>query len=131
MRDSVNTEIQNIRYPLCSLKHLTLFCFYATFHNMENGTLNRPPNARGQGRKSINGSGNSPVLRVRVTESQLEKVDRLGGPGWIRKAIDSATDDQAVTSTAKTNVVNQAVNQALDKVGQKISKLIENARAKA
>ena len=98
---------------------------------MENETLNRPPNARGQGRKSINGSGNSPVLRVRVTESQLEKVDRLGGPGWIRKAIDSATDDQAVTSTAKTNVVNQAVNQALDKVGQKISKLIENARAKA
>ena len=54
----------------------------------------RKKNDRGQGRKSLNGSqtGESPVLRVRVTQDQLAKVERLGGARWIRNMIDAAKE---------------------------------------
>ena len=49
----------------------------------------------------------------------------------MRKAIDSATDSQATESPDKASqVVDKAVNQALDKIEKGISKLIENARMK-
>lgn len=50
----------------------------------------RLPGDRGQGRKSLQGGGESPVLRVRVTPQQMEKVKKLGGPKWVRSAIDKA-----------------------------------------
>ena len=52
----------------------------------------RPPAERGQGRKSIAGAGKSPVLQVVVTPEQKAKVLRLGGAGWVRKAIDKARE---------------------------------------
>jgi hypothetical protein len=50
----------------------------------------RPPADRGQGRKSLQGAGSSPVLQVRVTPAQKIKVDALGGAEWVRKMIDTA-----------------------------------------
>jgi hypothetical protein len=50
----------------------------------------RPPAERGQGRKSLQGGGKSPVLQVRVTTEQKAKVDSLGGAEWVRKMIDKA-----------------------------------------
>lgn len=63
---------------------------------------------------------------------QREKLDRLGGSAWVRKAIDSATDSQAAESPDNgSQVVDKAVNQALDKIEKALSKAIENARVKA
>jgi len=50
----------------------------------------RLPEERGQGRKSLQGAGQSPVLQVRVTPEQKAKVESLGGAEWIRKMIDCA-----------------------------------------
>ena len=50
----------------------------------------RPPADRGQGRKSLQGAGASPVIQIRVTPEQKAKVDALGGPQWIRKMIDKS-----------------------------------------
>ena len=52
----------------------------------------RPPAERGQGRKSLQGAGMSPVLQVRLTTEQKEKVTRLGGAPWVRKMIDKAKE---------------------------------------
>jgi len=90
-----------------------------------------PSNDRGQGRKSLSGSGKTPITAIRLAPDQREKLDRLGGSAWVRKAIDSATDSQATESPDKASqVVDKAVNQALDKIEKGISKLIENARMK-
>ena len=52
----------------------------------------RPPAERGQGRKSLKGQGKSPVLQVRLTENQKNKVKSLGGAAWIRKMIEKAEE---------------------------------------
>ena len=52
----------------------------------------RPPADRGQGRKSVQGEGRSPVLQVVVTPEQKAKVGRLGGGTWVRKMIDKAKE---------------------------------------
>ncbi len=44
---------------------------------------------RGQGRKSIAGAGASPVLRLRVSQAQKDKVQERGGPAWLRRLIDN------------------------------------------
>lgn len=58
--------------------------------NMTQPNSLRPPAERGQGRKSVQGTGRSPVLQVVVTPEQKAKVARLGGAGWVRKMIDKA-----------------------------------------
>lgn len=57
---------------------------------MQDDAPKRPPSDRGQGRKSLQGAGESPVLRVRVTPEQKAKVESLGGAEWVRKMIDKA-----------------------------------------
>ena len=52
----------------------------------------RPPADRGQGRKSMEGAGQSPVLQVRMTQSQKDKAIRLGGAAWVRGAINRARE---------------------------------------
>lgn len=52
----------------------------------------RPPAERGQGRKSVQGAGKSPVLQVVVTPEQKAKVQRLGGAEWVRRTIDKARE---------------------------------------
>lgn len=52
----------------------------------------RPPAERGQGRKSLQGAGKSPVLQVVVSPEQKAKVARLGGSDWVRSAIDKARE---------------------------------------
>lgn len=47
---------------------------------------------RTAGRKSLQGTGPSPTLRVRVTQAQKDKAMRLGGAAWVRKAIDRARE---------------------------------------
>lgn len=90
-----------------------------------------PSNDRGQGRKSLSGSGKTPITAIRLAPDQREKLDRLGGSAWVRKAIDSAEDGQAVQSPDKgSQAVDKAVNQALDKIEKGFNKLIENARVK-
>ena len=54
--------------------------------------VKRPPTERGQGRKSLQGAGQSPVLQVRMTPEQKAKALRLGGGEWVRKAIDKAKE---------------------------------------
>ena len=52
----------------------------------------RPPADRGQGRKSVQGAGKSPVLQVVVSAEQKAKVQRLGGSKWVRQVIDQARE---------------------------------------
>lgn len=54
--------------------------------------VKRPPNDRGQGKKSLQGTGRSPVLQVAVSPEQKAKVMRLGGAPWVRKMIDKARE---------------------------------------
>ena len=49
----------------------------------------RPPADRGQGRKSIQGGGKSPVLQVRVTP-EVKQAATLKGSAWLRKVIEAA-----------------------------------------
>lgn len=56
----------------------------------------RPPADRGQGRKSMEGAGQSPVLQVRMTQAQKDKAIRLGGAVWVRKMIDKAKEPHSV-----------------------------------
>lgn len=52
----------------------------------------RPPAERGQGRKSVQGAGKSPVLQIVVSPEQKAKAMRLGGAEWVRRAIDRARE---------------------------------------
>ena len=48
----------------------------------------RPHSDRGQGRKSLQGSGPSPSIQARVTPEQKATFKKLGGAGWLRKVLD-------------------------------------------
>ena len=56
-------------------------------------TPKRPPADRGQGRKSLQGSGKSPVLRVRVPPALLARAER-NGPDWVRAVLTAARDPE-------------------------------------
>lgn len=49
---------------------------------------------RPAGRKSLQGAGQSPVMQVRVTQAQKDKVVRLGGSAWVRSVIDKAKEQK-------------------------------------
>lgn len=53
----------------------------------------RPPADRGQGRKSVQGGGKSPVLRVVVTPEIIERA-RRNGPDWVRAVLMAAPDPE-------------------------------------
>lgn len=53
----------------------------------------RPPAERGQGRKSLQGAGKSPVLQLRVTAELKARVERNGAE-WAREALAKAKDPQ-------------------------------------
>lgn len=57
----------------------------------------RPPAERGQGRKSLQGAGTSPVIQIRVTPEQKVKVENNGGAEWIRSLIDSAKPKKQIS----------------------------------
>lgn len=48
----------------------------------------RGGSGRGQGRKSLSGSGPSPVIRARVSEQQRDTWERVGGAEWLRAELD-------------------------------------------
>jgi len=45
---------------------------------------------RGQGRSRIAPPDQSVQYKIRMSVGQREKMDRLGGPGWVRAQIDAA-----------------------------------------
>ena len=49
---------------------------------------------RNQGRKPISTSEPSVTLSLRLTPSQREKLDHLGGAAWVRSMIDKAKPPQ-------------------------------------
>lgn len=49
----------------------------------------RPPAERGQGRKSLAGSGASPTIRIRASQALYDKV-KANGPQWARDALEKA-----------------------------------------
>lgn len=51
----------------------------------------RPPAERGQGRKSVQGAGKSPVLQVVVTPELKAKAERNGAQ-WIRDVLTKAKE---------------------------------------
>lgn len=51
----------------------------------------RPPADRGQGRKSMQGGGKSPVLQLRMTPELKARVER-NGPDWVREVLETAKD---------------------------------------
>jgi len=50
----------------------------------------RPPNARGQGRKSMSGAGKSPSVKVCLPPELADKVRDRGGSAWVRGLIEAA-----------------------------------------
>lgn len=63
--------------------------------NMQSNTKpvppKRPPADRGQGRKSVAGSGKSPVIQLVVSAELKEKFMRNGAV-WAREALTKAKD---------------------------------------
>ena len=55
--------------------------------------MKRPPDDRGQGRKSLKGDGKSPVLQIRVTP-ELKAAVTEKGMGWAREALTKAIEAQ-------------------------------------
>jgi len=51
----------------------------------------RPPAERGQGRKSVQGAGRSPVLQIRVTPELKARVE-ANGMDWARAVLEKAKD---------------------------------------
>lgn len=49
----------------------------------------RPPSDRGQGRKSLAGTGESPVIRIRCSPELAAKVKR-NGSDWARAVLSAA-----------------------------------------
>ena len=47
---------------------------------------------RGQGRKPLAEGVETVVVTLRMTPDQREKLERLGGPKWIRDRIDKARE---------------------------------------
>ena len=45
---------------------------------------------RGQGRKPLKEGVESVIVPIRMLPEQREKLQRLGGAQWVRKAIDKA-----------------------------------------
>jgi len=54
-------------------------------------TTPRPPAERGQGRKSLQGAGRSPVLQLRVTPELKARIERNGAQ-WARDVLEKAKD---------------------------------------
>ena len=50
----------------------------------------RPPNDRGQGRKPTDPDAKLIAKSVRMTTSQWQKYDALGGGAWLRPEVDRA-----------------------------------------
>lgn len=50
---------------------------------------------KGQGRKSLSGGGESPVIRARVSPEQAETWVELGGAEWLRSALDKERKKKA------------------------------------
>ena len=57
------------------------------------GAAKRPPADRNQGRKSLQGAGISPVLRVVVPPELKARAER-NGPQWVRDTLAAAPDPQ-------------------------------------
>ena len=47
---------------------------------------------RGQGRKPLAPDEDTVPVTIRMTDTQKEKLKRLGGPKWVRAQIDKATE---------------------------------------
>lgn len=54
----------------------------------------RPPNDRGQGRKGLAEGVESVHFGMRMTPEQKDKLQRLGGPAWVRDRVDRAKDPE-------------------------------------
>ena len=59
---------------------------------MTTATITSPGKKLAPGRKSIQGTGKSPVLQVVVSPQQKAKVMRLGGAKWIRNTINNTIE---------------------------------------
>jgi hypothetical protein len=47
---------------------------------------------RGQGRKPLDAERPTVVVSVKMSDAQRDKLQRLGGAGWIRSKIDKARE---------------------------------------
>lgn len=47
---------------------------------------------RGQGRKPLSKEEPTVVVTVKMTDTQREKLSRLGGAAWVRRKIDLARE---------------------------------------
>lgn len=59
---------------------------------MEPPKARRGGAGRGQGRKPLASDEETVVVKVLMTESQKEKLSRLGGPKWVRARVDEADE---------------------------------------
>lgn len=58
-------------------------------------STNRGGAGRGQGRKPVKYGEETVTISLRVTASQREKLERLGGAKWVRERIDRAKEPNA------------------------------------
>jgi hypothetical protein len=62
---------------------------------------------RGQGRKPLKEDGPMIVVALRVTHSQREKINRLGGAKWVRDLIDNTPEPTEIFGQEQDKMYHQ------------------------
>lgn len=61
---------------------------------MEQTKSSRGGAGRGQGRKPLDAESPTVVVSIKMSTDQREKLQRLGGPTWVRARIDKAREPE-------------------------------------
>ena len=72
--------------------NLDLFNYGLPYQTMKAKADQRGGAGRGQGRKPLEAGNPTVVMTVKMTTTQREKLDRLGGAPWVRERIDKAKE---------------------------------------
>lgn len=77
--------------------------FVPTESNVDTALSGRGGPGRNQGRKRLAAEGDEAVYKLRMSLDQRTKLDKLGGAGWMRRQIDTAS---AVANYSERNSMN-------------------------
>jgi hypothetical protein len=68
---------------------------FKNYHiNMNSDPPSRGGAGRGQGRKPISPDAPTVPVSIKMTIEQKDKLQRLGGPSWVRERIDKAHEPE-------------------------------------
>lgn len=76
---------------------LEISLFWNYHINMKSDLPARGGAGRGQGRKPLSHDAPTVPVSIKMTIEQKDKLQRLGGPSWVRERIDKAREPDQET----------------------------------